>query len=205
MSQVASPYGLRIAKYMGDTPFSAGMHSYPMTANSAAGMFFGDPVGLQNGQPVALAASPTPTLSANSPIGVFMGCEYQDPVRGFVNSQYLPANALNNGATKIKVKIFDNPNVVMIVQADGSVPLNKIGFNGSLNIAAGSVTTGNSIISLNSASLTPGTAAAAVRIYDFLYTPEPSPGAGSQPGDAFTDVLVVWCFGTHRFQNAGGQ
>ena len=205
MSQIASPYGLRIAKYLGDTPFSAGMHTYPMTVNSSAGMFFGDPVGLANGSPVALTASPTPTLGANSPIGVFMGCSYQDPIRGFVNSQYLPANAINNGATKVMIKIFDNPNIVMIAQADGSVPVNKIGFNASLNIAAGSATTGNSIISVNTASLTPGTAAAAVRVYDFVYTAAPSPGAGSQPGDPFTDLLVIWCFGVHRFQNAGGQ
>jgi hypothetical protein len=134
-----------------------------------------------------------------------MGCSYQDPIRGFVNSQYLPANAINNGATKVMIKIFDNPNIVMIAQADGSVPVNKIGFNASLNIAAGSATTGNSIISVNTASLTPGTAAAAVRVYDFVYTAAPSPGAGSQPGDPFTDLLVIWCFGVHRFQNAGGQ
>ena len=206
MSQVASPYGFRIMKYVGETPFSAGMHSYSLTTNNPTAMFFGDPVGLVNGSIVGLTATPTTALSANSPIGVFMGCSYIDPVRGFVNSQYLPANAATNGATKILIKIYDYPWVVMAIQADGSVPVSKIGFNASLNVGAGSVFTGDSTWSLNSASLSPGTAATlAVQVYDFVNTPEPSPGAGSQPGDPFTDVLVIWNFGVHRFLNSGGQ
>jgi len=204
MGQVASPYGFRIVKYLGDTPFSAGMHTYPMTANIAQGLFFGDPVGLQNGSPVAVTATPTPTLSASSPIGIMMGCSYQDPIRGFVNSQYLPANAIANGATQVKVKIFDYPWCVMAIQADGSVPINKLGLNASINVVAGSTADGDSNFTVNSASIA-GTATLAVRIYDFVNTPEPSPGAGSQPGDPFTDLLVVWNFGVHRFLNGAGQ
>lgn len=205
MSQVSSPYGLRVFKLLGDLPFSAGMHSYPVTVNLTTGLFFGDPVGLINGSPVALAATPTTALSANSPIGVFMGCSYIDPIRGFVNAQYLPANALNNGATKIMCKIMDWPDLVMAVQADGPVTLNQIGMNATLkNFGAGNLATGDSQVQLTSATIA-GTSTFAVRIYDFVNTPTPSPGAGSQPGDPFTDVLVVWNPGVHRFRNSGGQ
>jgi hypothetical protein len=205
MSQVSGPYGLRVVKLLGDKPFGSGMHSYPMTADIGRGLFFGDPVGWSGGLPVPLTATPTTTLSANSPIGVFMGCSYQDPVRGFVNSQYLPAAIIANGAKNVMIKLADAPDLVMQVQADGPVPLSAIGLNAALkNFTAGSIVTGDSAVQLASATVA-ATATLAVRVYDFVYTPTPSPGAGSQPGDPFTDVLVVWSFGVHRFMNSGGQ
>ena len=204
MSQVASPYGMRPVKMKGDRVFSHGSHDYPLTVNLTVGLFFGDPVGLINGNPAAITASPTATLGANSPQGVFMGASWTDPIRGFVNAQYLPANALNNGATNIKVRIADDDDLVFQVQADGPVTVNQIGLNAALKtFNTGSVQTGNSTVALASASIAAGVLA--VRIYDFVYSAEPSPGAGSLPGDPFTDVLVIWNPTVHRFQNSGGQ
>lgn len=205
MSQISGPYGLRVVKLLGDLPFSGGMHTYPVTANVAQGLFFGDPVGWSGGLPVPLVASPTTALSANSPIGIFMGCSYQDPIRGFVNAQYLPPNVISSGATKVMIKVADYPWLVMAIQADGPVTIDKIGMNAALkNFTAGSVTTGDSGVQLATASVA-GTATLAVRIYGFVDTPTPSPGAGSQPGDPFTDVLVVWNMGVQRYANSGGQ
>lgn len=205
MSQVSSPYGLRVTKVLGDLPFSGGMMTYPLTVNNTSGLFFGDPVGLIGGQPVAIAATPTTALSANTPVGVMMGASWQDPIRGFVNAQYLPPNALNNGATNIMIKIADWPYLVFAVQATGPVLLNQIGMNAALtNFAAGSLTTGNSQVQLLASSIA-GTATLAVKIYSFVNTPTPSPGAGSQPGDPFTDCLVIWNAGVHRWMNGGGQ
>ena len=205
MSQVASPYGLRPVKMLGDRPWSHGVHGYPMTVNQTRGLFFGDPVGLVGGSPTPLLATPTNAIGANSPIGVFMGCSFTDPIRGFVNSQYLPANAVNNGLTKISCMIADDPMLVFAIQADGPVTVNNIGMNAALgNFTAGSLFTGDSAVNLASAGIA-GAATLALRIYDFVYTATPSPGAGSQPGDPFTDCLVVWNFGVHRFQNGGGQ
>jgi len=206
MSQVAGPYGLRVVKLLGDLPFSGGSHAYPLTANQTKGFFFGDPVGLSAGQPVPLTATPTTTVSANNPIGVFMGAEWMDPIRGFVNAQYLPANAISNGATRVKLKIADYPYLVMQVQADGPVPATQIGMNASLQNfsggTGGSTTTGDSTVSLVSGSI--GTGVLAVRIYDFVYNAAPSPGASSMPGDPFTDVLVVWNTGIHRYTASAG-
>ena len=204
MSQVAGPYGLVARKYLGDTPYSSGSHSYVLTANQTAGYFFGDPVGLVAGQPVPITATPTTTLSANSPIGIFYGCEYMDPIRGFVNAQYLGANAISNGATNVKLKIMDYPFLIMQVQADGPITTAQIGMNAGLQaFGTGSTVTGDSKVSLVSGSV--GAAAAAVRIYDLVYNAAPSPGASSMPGDPFTDCLVVWCPGVHRFAISAGQ
>ena len=207
MSQVAGPYGLRVVKHLGDLPFSGGMHTYPLTVNQPLGFFFGDPVGLVNGQPTPLAASPTTTLGPNSPIGIMMGCEYQDPKWGYVNAQYLPANAIASGFTKVKIKIADSPDLVFQIQANGVVTIDKIGANAALvgPFAGGSLATGNSMVALGAATVSVPGAALAVRIYDFVYNASPSPGASSSPGDPFTDVLVTWNAGVHRFNNATGQ
>jgi hypothetical protein len=88
----------------------------------------------------------------------------------------------------------------MQIQANGSVPAGKIGMNAGITAATfanGIPSIGNSVVSLDSASV--GATAAAFRIYDYVYTPAPSPGMSSQPGDPFTDLLVVWCPGVHRF------
>lgn len=206
MSQVAGPYGLRVVKLLGDLPFSGGSHTYPLTASNVGAFYFGDPVGLSAGQPTALTASPVAgaAVGANNPIGVFMGCSYQDPIRGFVNSQYLPASAIGLGYTNVQLKIADWPWLVMQIQANGSVALNQIGMNAAIvgPFGGGNPSVGNSVVALNAASI--GAAAAAVRIYDFVYTPSPSPGMSSQPGDPFTDVLVTWCPTVHRHQIAAG-
>jgi hypothetical protein len=207
MSAVAGPYGLRVIKHLGDLPFGGGMHTLPLTTNQAKGFFFGDPVGLVAGVPTPLVASPTTAIGPNSPIGVFMGCEYQDPVRGFVNAQFLPANVITGGATKVRLKIADSPDLVFAVQANGPVTIDKIGSNAALvgPFAAGSLATGNSLVALDIASIAAPAATLAVRIYDFVYHAGPSPGASSIPGDAFTDVLVIWNAGVHRYSNSSGQ
>lgn len=207
MATVAGPYGLRIVKLLGDLPFSGGMHTYPVLTNIANGLFFGDPVGLINGSPVALAGLPTTALSANTPVGVFMGCEYQDPRWGFVNSQFLPANAISSGASKVKVKICDWPFLVMVIQANGPVAQNQIGLNAQFAspLGPGAIWSGNSTVALDAASVA-ATATLPLRIYDFVYDAAPSPGASSMPGDPFTDVLVCWNnSGAQRYTNTGGQ
>lgn len=210
MSQVAGPYGLRVVKYLGETPISMGMHTYPISAAAltappltTTGIFFGDPVNLTGGSILPLAA--TPTAGAGGVIGVFQGASWQDPIRGFVNSQFLPAGLGAAGVTNVQVKVSDYPWVVMRVQADGPVQLAQLGFNASLgNFGQGSTQTGNSKVNLASGSIAQPGAALALRIYGFVQDATPSPGAGSTPGDPYTDVLVVWNFGIDRYLNATG-
>ena len=202
MGQIAAPYGFRIVKLSGDLPFSGGMHTFPLNANVGA-FFFGDPVGLSGGAPTPLAGQPSAAVSVTSPIGIFMGAEYIDPVRGFVNSQSLQANVLTAGLKSVKVKIADAPDVIMQIQANGSVTADKVGMNAALIIGTGNVATGNSTFALDSASVAV-TATLALKIYDFVYNAAPSPGASSLPGDPFTDVLVQWNANIHRYNLGGG-
>jgi hypothetical protein len=196
MAQTATPYGLRPVQLHGGLPYSGAIRSYPVTTGPASAIFFGDPVGLVGGQIVPVTASPTVALTASSPIGIFMGCEWQDPVRGFVNAQYCPAGLVAAGATKIKFKILDYIKVVMRVQASGPVAATAIGLNAPLIVGPGSTATGDSTFTMGAAATTTGIA---LRIVGFPDMP------GSAPGDPFTDVLVMWNDGVHRLENPLGQ
>jgi hypothetical protein len=197
MAAIASPYGLRPVQLLGGLPYAGGIRSFPLTANSVKAFFFGDPVGLVAGNPVALTASPTTTGGPNSPIGVFMGCEWEDPIRGFVNAQSFPANGFLSGLKKIRFKILDSPNAVFAAQANGPVTIDKVGMNCALvAVGTGNAATGDSLVGVDAAAA--ATATLAVRIVGFPDKP------GSQPGDAFTDLLVTWNFGVHRYTNPTG-
>jgi hypothetical protein len=199
MASVASPYGLRPVQLLGGLPFAGAIRSFSLAANIPAnkGIFFGDPVGLSAGQLTVLGASPTTTITADSPIGVFMGAEWQDPIRGFVNSQFVPANLITGGASQVKFKILDCPTAVFKVQHTGSVPYSAIGMNVALTAASlgvGNTATGDSIVSVTGAPAV--TATLALKIIGFVNAP------GSAPGDPFTDLLVIWNQGVQRWAAA---
>lgn len=197
MAANASPYGLRPVQLLGGLPFAGSVRSYPLTTNSAKAFYFGDPVALVGGQIAAITNSPTNAATADTPVGVFMGAEWQDPIRGFVNSQMFPANAITGGATKVKFKILDYPSAVFRIQANGSVPASSLGLNIALTAASintGNNATGDSLVS--AAAPAAVTATFALKIIGFFDAP------GSVPGDAFTDLLVIWNFGVHRYQLA---
>src|SRR5579862_950228 len=199
MALTASPYGLRPVQLLGGLPFAGAIRSYLLSANTNKPFYFGDPVGLSGGNPTALVASPTTAISANSPIGVFMGAEWQDPVRGFVNSQWFPANGILSGATQVRFKILDFPGVIWKIQASGPVTVDKVGMNVQLlgsSIGTGNSATGDSSVAADAAAAV--TATYALRIVGFPNQPN------SLIGDAFTDLLVVWNQGVHRFQNPTG-
>lgn len=204
MGQILGPYGLRIIKNQGEQYFTGGMKTYRVENPSAVatvGLFFGDPVGLQGGSVVPLSVSPTPGPPGS--LGIFQGCSWQDPLRGFVNAQFLPAGIFSGGASDVQIKVMDYPLCYMRVQANGSVTQSQVGMNAGLsNFGMGSIFTGNSRVYLDQGTI--GAGPLAVRIVDFIRDAAPSPGAGSMPGDPYTDLIVTWNFSIHRYMNATG-
>jgi len=201
MAQISSPYGMRPVQIFGGTPFAAAIRSYPVLSNPTNPIFFAEPVAIVAGNIQKIAASPTNATTANSPIGVFLGAEWQDPIRGFVNSQYLPGG-LGTTATQVRCKVLEHPWAVFKIQASGPVNNNQLQLNMGLlasslvpGSANGNVATGDSLIAGDAASIAV-TATLALTIVGFPNAP------GSQPGDPFTDVLVCWNFGVHRMMNS---
>lgn len=199
MSAISSPYGLDPVCMVGSRPYSNGITFYRQVSNSANPIFTGTPVSLVSGQVAAITASPTTTAGANTPIGVFVGCEFDDPVTNRrVHSTYLPANAYNTYGASIRIKVVDDPDVVFKVQADGSVAYAALGKNAVLKNFTGSTTTGKSAIQIEASTINT-TATFAVRIYGFVED------GNSAPGDSYTDCLVVWNQGVHALRNSTGQ
>ena len=84
----------------------------------------------------------------------------------------------------------------MKVQSSGSVAATGLGMNAALVTGTGVVATGDSTFAAGAAAATTGIA---LRIVGFLDAP------GSVVGDAFTDLLVTWNVGVHRYENPLGQ
>lgn len=193
MATSAAAYGLRPVKLVGDRPYNGSNNQYKIASGYATNIFYGDVVKLVTAGTIE---KDTGTTTA-TPIGVFMGCEYTDPTLGYkLFSQYYPASTV---ASDIMAFVCDDPFVVMQVQADGSVAQTALGSNFPLVQGSGSTTTGNSGVSLD-ASAGAGTTTLPLRLVGFV-----EKEGISEVGDAYTDCLVTWNFGTHQWMSAQGQ
>lgn len=200
MAATATPYGLRPVSLIGGRVFAGSTRKMQIQSGYATNIFFGDAVKLSGGYIVKDTGTSTAT-----PVGVFMGASWVDPTYGFTNRQYWPASTapLSNAqpvpTTQPQVFVCDDPFALFQIQANGSVAgTGIIGQNAALVQGSGSTTTGDSGVSLNASSIAT-TSTLPLRIIDYVYGPT------SAPGDAFTDLLVMWNFGTHEYLNATGN
>ncbi len=199
MASVATPYGLRPVNLIGGTPFNGGViREFPMTTNSATPIYNGDLVVITNGQPAAGTA--TPTTSSAGVVGVCVGVSYIDPVlRQQQFAQFLPANAVTGGYTNIRIRVCDDPNQLYQIQASGSVTrATGLGKNVAIDNFGGSTINGNSTVRAAVGTLAT-TNTLGFRIVDFVEGPL------SQPGDAFTDLIVKFNVGVHAYTQATGS
>jgi len=222
MSTVSAPYGLKPLSLIGGQSFTGGtIREYLLTTNNTAAIFNGDLVALgvaTAGQPTVVAA--TPTTSSTGVVGVCVGVRYQlaGQQLGYpLYAQYLPANAVTAGYTNIFIRVVEDPDQLYQVQAAGSVGYGSIGktaalgnFTGGTSSATGSTTTGNSVVnvtgSLSNGVLTvANTSALAVKIVDLVNSSSTFGGNfPSNPGDAYTDLIVKINFGVHSYYQSAG-
>ena len=208
MASTQTPYGFRAVNELGGLPYAGSTRSFALDPAGYA-------VNIFNGSLVYVAASGYlqlvtatgadattnyfPTGSGSSAtntgaIGVFVGCSYVNAQGQTIYSQYYPANAVNAVAF-----VVDDDRAVFAVQANNTVAATALGQNVFLaniqSTSTGSTTTGNSNVAV-SASATIATAA--FRIVGFVNN------AQSQPGDAYTDLLVKFNPGYHSYTIAIG-
>jgi len=206
MAATSTPYGLRYWGKINGKDTGGTYREVPFTTNSATGVFTGDIVNMASGVVTPITATPTTSLGANTPWGVVVGVRYTDPVLKQTQfSSYLPGGAITAGYTNVFIRVIDDPDAVWQVQADGAVAATKIGLNAPLtNFSAGSTTSGNSAVKLASASIA-ATNTLGVKIIDLVNESSIAGGNQSQPGDAFTDCLVIWNQNVHAYRNILGQ
>ena len=200
MATTAAPYGLKPVNLIGGQPYAGSTRQIKIASGYASNLF--------NGQIVSIVAAGTVELVTTNgdnstpfpagTIGVFVGCSYTDPnTKQKLFAQYWPTGTVASDAVAY---VVDDPDVVLQVQADGSMAQATLGSNAHLaavqSSSTGSTTTGNSNTALDATVNT--TSGFAFRVVDFVDAP------GSEVGDAYTDVLVKFNPDAHSYLNKTG-
>lgn len=188
MSITLNPYGIRPA-YSPQGMASA--RTYPN------GIASGYATGILKYQPVALNASGQLIAATSGAdfIGVFAGVRYIDATGiPHVSDQWIAGTVYSSTAGNIsagygiEVDVWDDPNIVFQIQADGSLAQSIGGQVNFSNLSAGSTTTGLSACTASAASLTTS-AQGQLRIVELA--PTPALNGTNLWGDAFTEVRVM--------------
>jgi hypothetical protein len=200
MASTAAPYGFKPVNLVGGQPYAGSTRQIKIASGYASNLF--------NGQIVSIVAAGTVELVTTNgdnstpfpagTIGVFVGCSYTDPnTKQKLFAQYWPTGTVASDAVAY---VVDDPDVLLQVQADGSMAQATLGSNAHLaavqSTSTGSTVTGNSNTALDATVNT--TSGFAFRVVDFVESPD------STVGDAYTDVLVKFNPDAHSYLNKTG-
>ena len=200
MASTAAPYGFKPVNLVGGQPYAGSTRLIKIASGYGSNLY--------NGQIVSIVAAGTVELVTTNgdnstpfpagTIGVFVGCSYTDPnTKQKLFAQYWPSGTVASDAVAY---VVDDPDVLLQVQADGSMAQATLGSNAHLaavqSTSTGSTVTGNSNTALDATVNT--TSGFAFRVVDFVDAP------GSAVGDAYTDVLVKFNPDAHSYLNKTG-
>jgi len=151
---VPSTYGFKPVNLIGGQVFSGSTRQLPIQYGFNTNIFYGDVVGISRGfitrEVITTGGSSTTGAAGAGQVGVFLGCNYTDPVTKQKRySQYWPAGTLAGDAFAV---VTDDPDTLFQVavastqgaQAIGSAATSMIGLNIAGSDLAGSVNTGDS-------------------------------------------------------------
>ena len=193
---VSAPYGLIPINLIGGQVFAGATRQIPIATNSSTAIYYGDVVKLGSDGTLSKDTG----TDAATPVGVFLGCSYTDPVFGKTFRQYYP------GTTNISdtvAYVQDDPDALFKVAVVSSgttvsyVNRTSVGNNAVLVQNTGSTTTGNSKVAIAAATNT--TSTWPVRVIDVV----PETALAGNPG-SYTEVIVKWNQGMHQYLNPTG-
>ena len=195
---VAGPYGLIPINLIGGQVFAGATRQIPIDSGSATAIYYGDVVKLNSSGTLSKDTGTT----AATPVGVFLGCTYTDPVYGKTFRQYYPGAVT---ASDINAYVQDDPDAlfkVAVVTVYNSTTISyvnrtSVGNNAVLAQNAGNTITGDSGVAVTSATNT--TSTWPVRIIDVV----PETAIAGYPG-SYTEVIVKWNQGMHQYLNPLG-
>ena len=194
---VSAPYGLIPINLIGGQVFAGATCQIPIATNSSTAIFYGDVVKLAD---TGTLAKDTGTTAA-TPVGVFLGCSYTDPVFGKTFRQYYPGTT---NITDVMAYVQDDPDAlfkVAVVSGQNTtisyVNRTSVGNNAVLAQNTGSTITGNSQVAITSATNT--TSTWPIRVIDVV----PETALAGNPG-SYTEVIVKWNQGMHQYLNPTG-
>lgn len=198
MAATAAPYGARpVGTLSASGSFTSKTRHLEIASGYGTGIFNGDFVTLVADGTIEKDTG-TSTLST---CGIFLGCQYTDPSTKQLtfNTQW-PASTVASDAMAF---VLDDPDVLIQMQADGTLALTSRGLNIGVVQTAGSTDIGKSKNAADQ-STAATTVTLPLRILDFVDGPD------SAVGDAFTDIVVKFneassnSASPHQYRNATG-
>jgi len=192
---IEAPSGLVPVNRTDGMPYAGAMRQYKIASGYNTSIFNGDAVTIGTGGTIERE----PADAAMSPVGVFMGCSYTDPVLKYtIHSQYYPASTV---ADDIVAYVVSDPNVVMKVAVVStgttisSYAQSDLMGNAALVDNAGDTATGKSAIAVSETTATGATLP--VKVIGLVEETKNSSGG-------YTEALVKWNAG-HQFVSTTGQ
>jgi len=193
---VSAPYGLIPINLIGGQVFAGATRQIPIATNSSTAIYYGDVVKLNSGGTLDKDTG----TNAATPVGVFLGCTYTDPVFGKTFRQYYPGTT---NISDVMAYVQDDPDALYKVAVVSSgttisyVNRTAVGNNAVLVQNSGSTITGNSQVAISATTNT--TSTWPVRIIDTV----PETATAGNPG-SYTEVIVKWNQGMHQYLNPTG-
>ena len=194
---VSAPYGLIPINLIGGQVFAGATRQIPIATNSSTAIYYGDVVKLAD---TGTLAKDTGTTAA-TPVGVFLGCSYTDPVFGKTFRQYYPGTT---NISDVVAYVQDDPDALFkcaVVSGQNTtisyVNRTSVGNNAVLAQNTGSTITGNSQVAITAATNT--TSTWPIRVIDVV----PETALAGNPG-SYTAVIVKGNQGMHQYLNPTG-
>lgn len=193
---VSAPYGLVPINLIGGQVFAGATRQIPIATNSSTAIYYGDVVKLGSDGTLSKDTG----TNAATPVGVFLGCSYTDPVFGKTFRQYYPGTT---NISDVQAFVQDDPDALYKVAVVSSgttisyVNRTAVGNNAVLVQNSGSTITGNSQVAVSATTNT--TSTWPVRIIDVI----PETATAGNPG-SYTEVVVKWNQGMHQYLNPTG-
>ena len=147
MANIDKAFGLRPIGNLSATGAQK-QYGYQIADNQAGTIFQGDLVVLTGG-----FISRFLPASHTAAVGVFNGCNYNDPTTGKPTFSNFYPGSVNITSGQISADVLDDPNQLFIVQCDAGFVAADVGKNADVIGTGGSTTSGISAMELNSATL----------------------------------------------------
>ena len=187
MANIDKAFGLRPIGNLSATGAQK-QYGYQIADNQAGTIFQGDLVVLTGG-----FISKFLPASHTAAVGVFNGCNYNDPTTGKPTFSNFYPGSVNITSGQISADVLDDPNQLFLIQCDASIAATDIGKNADVIGTGGSTTSGISTMELNSSTLAT-TAALNLKVV----------GLYNDVNNAFgTNAVVVVKINEHVYGSAG--
>ena len=187
MTSTFRPFGLRASRVLGGAPNSMATNRYPIANSYGSVIYKGDIVDVSLGY---LVARGTTNVSVNpGGIGVFNGTYFiSEHTKAPVWSNYFPVSTSSagrlEGMTTPVGLVYDNPNMVYVIQADASLSIGDTGHFFNTSATTGDTNSGRSGLHLNRETKNVVGASADIQVIGLHDAP------GNVWLDAFTQVEV---------------